>query len=142
MLLLLLSGNVEPNPGPATTTMCLQTPADFLDRTCIGFIHMNVRSLLPKMDMGKIWANSTNADIMVASETWLSKSIPDSHVNLDGYNLFRVDRRTKGGGVAIYTKNTFQTTVLVSKSVPKQYELLVLKVEFTKGCVMKNSGML
>ena len=128
MLLLLLSGNVEPNPGPATTTMCLQTPADFLDRTCIGFIHMNVRSLLPKMDMVKIWANSTNADIMVVSETWLSRSIPDSHVNLDGYNLFRADRRAKGGGVAIYTKNTFQTTVLISKSVPKQYELLVLKV--------------
>ena len=122
--------------------MCLQTPANFLNITGIGFTHMNMRSLLRKIDMVKIWANLTNADIMVASETWLSKSIPDSHVHLDGYNLFRVDRRAKGGGVAIYAKNTFQTTVLVSKSVPKQYELLVLKVEFTKGCVMKNSGML
>ena len=138
-LLLLLSGNVQPNPGPATTTMCLQTPADFLNRTGIGFIHMNVRSLLPKMDMVNIWANSTNADIMVVLETWLSRSIPDSHVNLDGYNIFRADRRAKGGGVAIYTNNTFQTTV-ISKSVPKQYELIVLKVEFTKGCVMTIVG--
>ena len=83
-LLLLLSGNVQPNPGLATTKLCLQTPTDFLNRTGIGFIHMNVKSLLPKMDTVKIWANSTNADIVVVSETCLRRCIPGSHVHLDG----------------------------------------------------------
>ena len=70
--------------------MCSQTPADVLSRTAIDLIRMNVRSL---------FNNSTNADIMVASETRLSRYIPDSDFHLDGYNIFRTDRRAKGGGV-------------------------------------------
>lgn len=101
---------------------------------------MNVRSLLPKIDMVRLWAKSTDADVMILSETWLSKHTPDSHIYMDGYNIFRTDRHAKGGGVAIYAKNSFQATVLLSKSVPKQYELLVLKVEFTKSCIMTIVG--
>ena len=51
-----------------------------------------------------------------------------SPVHLDGYNIFRTDCRAKGCGVVIYTKKTFQTIVLTSESVPKQYELLEFKV--------------
>lgn len=68
-LMLLMSGNVQPNPGPVTDMISLQTPADFLKRSGIGFVHINVRSLLPKMDMVRIWAKSINVDIMVLSET-------------------------------------------------------------------------
>ena len=59
---------------------------------------------------------------------------------MDGYNIFRTDRCAKGGGVAIYIKNTFQATVQLSKSVPKQFELLILKVESTKSCVISVAG--
>lgn len=113
-LLLLISGNVDSNPGPVRSMECLQTPADFLNRSGIGFVHMNVRSLLPKIDLVRIWAMSTNADVMVLSETWLGRSIPDSHIFIDGYNIFRADRRAKGGGVAIYVRNTIQATVVLS----------------------------
>ena len=102
MLMLLSSGNVQPNPGPVSDTTCLDTPNDFKNRSGAGFIHINVRSLLPKIDMVKIWANTTNADVLVVSETWLRKSIPDNYVALEGYNIFRTDRRAKGGRVAIY----------------------------------------
>ena len=53
MLLLLLSGNVESNPGPETPGKCL-TPTDFKSRSGLGIIHINVRSLLLKLDMIKI----------------------------------------------------------------------------------------
>jgi len=46
-----MSGNVQPNPGPVTDMISLQTPADFLKRSGIGFVHINVKSLLPKMYM-------------------------------------------------------------------------------------------
>jgi len=49
--MLLMSGNVQPNPGPVTDMISLQTPADFLKRSGIGFVHINVKSLLPKMYM-------------------------------------------------------------------------------------------
>lgn len=140
MLMLLMSGNVQPNPGPVSDVTSLQTPADFLNRSGIGFVHMNVRSLLPKIDMVRIWAKSTNADIMVLSETWLRSSTPDSDVYMDGYNIFHTDRGAKGGGVAIYVKNTFQATVQLSKSVPKQFELLILKIELMKKCAIAVAG--
>lgn len=72
ILLLLLSGNVETNPGPETPAECF-TPADIKARSDLGIFHINVRSLLSKLNMIKIWIDSTNADIVVLSETWLKK---------------------------------------------------------------------
>lgn len=48
-LLLLLSGNIELNPGPDIN--CLDTPSDFKSRSGLGVFHLNVRSLLPKLDL-------------------------------------------------------------------------------------------
>lgn len=103
ILLLLISGNVHPNPGPAQN-MLYDTPESFKCRKGLGFCHSNVRSLVGKIDMVRIWAISTNANVFVLSETWLNKSISDKDVSVGGYNLFRIDRPKKGGGVAIYVK--------------------------------------
>lgn len=51
-----------------------QTHFDFKNRTS------NVRSLFPKMDINKIWADTTNTDIMVLSKTWLKKFLTDDLV--------------------------------------------------------------
>lgn len=64
VLLLLISGNVQPNPGPISASS-FETPADFKSRYGLGFIHLNVRSLISKMDMIHIWAQSTDADVIV-----------------------------------------------------------------------------
>ena len=42
-------------------------------------------------------------------------------------NIFRQDRTAKEGGVAIYCKDSLQSSVLLSRSVHKQFELLLLK---------------
>ncbi len=132
MLLLMLSGNVQPNPGPITSMHCLHTPSDFKSRTGLGFIHLNVRSLFPKLDMIKIWVNTTNADIIVLSETWLKKSITDDLIYIDGYKVYRTDRVGKGGGVAIYVKSKFVSSVTLSITRAKQFEVLAIKVGFSK----------
>lgn len=72
LILLLISGNVHPNPGPIINS--LGTPEDFKSRTGLGFIHLNVCSLLPKMDLVRAWAIQTDADVQVISETWLKKN--------------------------------------------------------------------
>ena len=110
ILLLLLSGNVQPNPGPEL--QCTQTPADFKSKSGLKFVHLNVRSLVPKMDMVRIWVKSTNADILIISETWLTKSITDESINIAGYNVFRTDRPKKGGGVAIFVKSRFRASIV------------------------------
>ena len=99
-LLLLVSGDVESNPGPSTILVS----------------HANVRSLCPqdrtlKVDeIESILCNQRNCDIICLSETWLDESIPDSHVQIDGFQLHRRDRARRGlqresGGVAIYARD-------------------------------------
>lgn len=51
------------------------TPADLKSMSGLKFVHLNVRSLLPKLDMVRIWVSSTDADIVIISETWLMNSI-------------------------------------------------------------------
>ena len=57
--------------------------------------------LLNKMDVLKVWINSTNADVIVLSETWLTNSVLDKDISINGYNVYRADRPRKGGGVAM-----------------------------------------
>ena len=47
------------------------------------------------------------------------KSISDSDIALVGYNVFRIDRAGRGGGVAIYVKSSLSISVLSSVSKPK-----------------------
>ena len=54
-------------------------------------MYVNARSVLNKFD----------PDIIAISESWANESIDDSELNLEGFILFRKDRKTdnKGGGV-------------------------------------------
>ena len=47
------------------------------------------------------------------SETWLLPHIPDSHVYIPGYQLYRCDKG-KGGGACIYVKDYLTSKVIVS----------------------------
>jgi hypothetical protein len=62
------------------------------------------------------------------SDSWLRKTTKKPEISIINYNIFRQDRTALGGGVAIYCKDSLQSSVLLSKSVPKQFELLLLKI--------------
>lgn len=47
-MLLVLSGNVQPNPSPDGGSEVFNTPADFKCLTGLGVLHINVQSLLAK----------------------------------------------------------------------------------------------
>ena len=64
------------------------------------FIHININSLLPKIDEVHYITNITNASIIGISETKLDETFLSSESEVDGYNLVR------GGGVACYIKNS------------------------------------
>jgi hypothetical protein len=81
-LLLLCSGDIELNPGPvANNTISTSQElsyADFCNSNNLRFMHINIRSLLPKMDLFTALAHSTNPDILAVSESWLGKSTNNS----------------------------------------------------------------
>lgn len=103
-------------------------------RSGLGIIYLNVRSLLPKIDFVRVWAQTTNADIIVISESWLNKSINDNVIFISGCNISRVDHVKRSGGncVIVYSKCRFHTQVLIKKSIPNQLEILDLQVELSK----------
>ena len=94
ILLLCSSGDVEVNPGPA----CPQAPSfvDFCDRKSIGFMHVNIRSLLPKFVLLTALAHSANPDVLAVSESWLRKATKNSEISFPNYNIFHQDRTAKG----------------------------------------------
>ena len=101
--LVLLSVDVSLNPGP---TENLYDTAEIPKLRGLKIAHLNVRSILNKMDDVRSLAHNKRFDIFTFSETWLNPSIKDFEVHIPGYTLVRQDRTGKrGGGTAIYVRN-------------------------------------
>ena len=64
-----------------------------------------VNSLLPKIDEVRYIANITKAYIIGISETKLDETILSSELEVDGYDLVRLDQSRRSGGVACYIKS-------------------------------------
>lgn len=62
---------------------------------------MNVQSIcarqFSKFEELKFTFVNSKADIICLTETWLSSSINDSLITLEGYNILRNDRNRNGG---------------------------------------------
>lgn len=138
ILLLSLSGNIHPNPGPQPPE--LSSPDALKNSNGLRFIHVNVRSLLNKIDAIRLWTKTTDTDILVLSETWLKPSITNSMIHIDGYNMFRTDRANKGGGVAIYVKTSLICHVIEALTKPKFFELCAINVSLPNGSTLTVVG--
>ena len=68
-----------------------------------------------------------NFDILCINETRLDKTIKNSEIGLQGYDLTRRDRNRNGGGVAIYVRNNISYAER-SASVPENVEALCIEV--------------
>ena len=75
-LLILLSGDISLNPGPnhQHKLQCLDE-CDIFKSRGLHFIHLNINSLLPKIEELRIIAKSTNAAIIGISESKLDESV-------------------------------------------------------------------
>ena len=75
-------------------------------------LHLNIRSLLKKVDQLRVIFNTSEVEIITISETWLKTAIPTNSVTIDDYTCFRQDRstettnKTRGGGLITYVKST------------------------------------
>jgi hypothetical protein len=96
--------------------------------TCksLCFKHVNIRSLLPKFVLLTALAHSVNPDVLAVSESWLRIATNNSEISIPNYYIFRQDRTAKGGGVEIYCRDSLQSYVILYRSMPKQFELLIV----------------
>lgn len=51
----------------------------------LHFFHVNVQSLVNKINSIRLWAELIEGDIFVLSETWLKPSIMNNMIHIDGY---------------------------------------------------------
>ena len=98
-LLLLLSGDISLNPGPPHNNQLQpQNEWSVFNSRGLHFIHLNVNSLLPKIDELRNIAKLSNAAVIGIIESKLDDSILSSEMHIDNYNTLRYDRNIHGGG--------------------------------------------
>lgn len=97
-LLIILSGNVETNPGPPKSLT-------------LNIGHINARSLNVEDKFEEIVSLvlEQKLDIFAVSETWLNHLIPSESLHIPGFSpMFRLDRSDgrRAGGVALFTSSS------------------------------------
>ena len=64
--------------------------------------HLNVNSIQNKIDELSELMRSFQCQIMALSETKIDSTYPNKQFQMQGYKIFRKDRKAKGGGVMLY----------------------------------------
>ena len=59
----------------------------------LHFIHININSLLPKIEELLRFACLSNAAVIGISESKLDNSIFDSEIEIDGYNILQFEKK-------------------------------------------------
>ena len=110
-MLPLLSGDISLNPGPSHINQTSDNNEwDIFKAPGLHFIHININSLLPKIEELHYIACQSTAAVIRISESKLGNSIFDLEIEIDGYNILRFDRNRHGGGVACYVRNDLSFT--------------------------------
>jgi len=80
------TGDIETNPGPCQANSLIN-PLNWevFKQRGLHFIHLNINSLLPKIDELKLIAKKTNAAIIGITESKLDASVSDEEVKLEGF---------------------------------------------------------
>jgi hypothetical protein len=96
IILLRLSGDIESNPGPVFEI-------HGCSKRGLKVSHLNVRSLLPKIDSVRMFISKINPfDVFTLSETWLKPTVPDAEINIPNYLITRQDRKDKAGAGQLF----------------------------------------
>ena len=95
----------------------------------------NARSLCNKLDELHLFLHEQNVDVCCVSETWLTAAVPDSLICPSNYTIFRHDRPTPGGGVAIFVKKAIDAVVVDIPAEFSHIEVICVDLLFsTTNC--------
>lgn len=135
---LILSGDISTNPGPPTTETQVNESKDHLNfklnNKGLKVCHLNVRSLPAHLDEIQALIQVNGFDLFLMTETWLNSTWEDNLINIDGYDMFRCDRINRGGGTAVYIKNSLicKRISLLDDTCGTEYVCLEVKQHCTR----------
>ena len=84
-----------------------------VSRTHLHILYYNARSLLSKLDELRATVALEQPHIVCIVEAWLSPDIADNKLQICGYQLVRLDRSRRGGGILMYVNDVFSFRVLL-----------------------------
>ena len=130
----------------AKTESQILNVSEFLSCKGLKMVHLNVRSLLPKIDVIRNDLLCDDIDILTLSETWLHPSIPSGLLAASNYTLHRLDRlgdeqgqKTKGGGVCAYIRKNLNFRLLEELNYSdkhKELQFVVVSSNNAKSCYL------
>ena len=90
----------------------------------------NLRSVRNKIDEirtgCKYFSEFRDSSILCFTETWLSNDIPNDIIDIDGFDILRLDRsqtatnKSKGGGICMYVNKRWCQNFQIKKSIIMQ----------------------
>ena len=76
------------------------------------FIHLNINSLLPKIDKLQAKTKISNAMVIGITESKLDELINDSEIFIKGYIIIQHDWNKRDGGVRAYSRPLLGVTII------------------------------
>ena len=111
------------------------TPLNFIksktDKVKHKFImgHLNARSLNKNIIELRELIENADFDAFSVSESWLRSRTPKDRFLINGYNIFRSDRRNRrGGGVCCYVRENYLAKKIKIPNIPTNPEFLFVEV--------------
>ena len=101
------------NNGPSVNK------AKVIKSDSLRILYCNARSLLPKLDDLFVTIETHNfPDIVCIVESWLGHDVRDQEIAIPNYDIFRHNRNRHGGGILVYVKDSYITSVLPGTPPP------------------------
>ena len=102
---MLLSGDVSLNPGPVQISPAVNLNIwELFNKKGLYFFHININSLLPKIDGLKCISNKTKTTIIGIAKSKLDHTVSDLEVNRSEYDIILCDRNRNDGSAACYIR--------------------------------------
>lgn len=99
----------------------------------IRIAQLNIRTLSSNIDDFKMMVEDFELDIITLNETRLSNEISDVQIGINDYYIYRKDRNTNGGGVAIYVNENKFNHKLRTDLMENEIELVAIEVKQTNS---------
>ena len=84
----------------------------------LKFAHLNIHSLVSKIDELRYLLKNSPFDVIGLNETLCDSLIPNSELLINDYVLLRRDRNRHGGGIAVYVSNKFDYKMRDDLNIP------------------------
>ena len=93
--------------------------------------HLNINSIRNKFEFLVTKLNN-NIDILMITETKLDDSFPINQFRIDGFQIFRFDRSSNGGGIIFYIRDNIPAKQLNNYILPNDIEAIIIEINLWK----------